>query len=779
MESSEEDDDFPSIESITPQTKVDSIYQSHSEKGIRKLCCELLDLKDAVENLCGNMQTKYLAFLRISEEAKEMQHELIELRKHISSQGILVQDLMTGVSRELEEWKQSGGDIDECKQDLESFELQDSLPKEANDHSIFLENIDILLAEHRVEEALEALDAEERNSSELKSSIDSASSEGSYLAAFLRRKVMLEEQLIEIAKQPSISLLELKKALSGLIKLGKGSSAHPLLLTYFGSRIQKGIEVFLPSSSICSRTYPLTMSKLIFSIISLTTKESSLIFGDDSVYTNRVVQWAEWEIEFFVRLIKDNAPSSETVSALRAASMCVQASLNYCLQLESQGLKLSKLVLVLLCPFVDEVLELNFRRARKVVLGLVETEESMPFSPHYASSLSEFAISSDTDNVIVDSGIKFMSIVDDILEQLTPLMILHFGGNILTRIGHLFDKYMDSLIKALPGPSDDDNLTELKEVIHFRAETDSEQLAILGIAFTIMDELLPNAVITFWKRQSVIQESKKGPAENAKSSSPSTATELKEWRRHLQHSFDKLRDHFCRQYVLSFIYSREGKTRLNAHIYLTGNGEDLNWDTDPLPSLPFQALFAKLQQLATVAGDVLLGRDKIQKILLARLTETVVMWLSDEQEFWGVFEDDSGPLLPIGLQQLILDMHFTVEIARYAGYPSRHVHQIGSAIIARAIRAFSARGIDPQSALPEDEWFVETAKSAINKLLLGAEGSEASDIDEDNMIIHDDVDMVSDSDDTISSLSSAESFQSFVSASMGDLESPVYTDPES
>lgn len=65
-----------------------------------------------------------------------------------------------------------------------------------------------------------------------------------------------------------------------------------------------------------------------------------------------------------------------------------------------------------------------------------------------------------------------------------------------------------------------------------------------------------------------------------------------------------------------------------------------------------QALFAKLQQLATVAGDVLLGKEKIQKILLARLTETVVMWLSDEQEFWVVFEDDSGSLQPLGLQQV-------------------------------------------------------------------------------------------------------------------------------
>lgn len=65
-------------------------------------------------------------------------------------------------------------------------------------------------------------------------------------------------------------------------------------------------------------------------------------------------------------------------------------------------------------------------------------------------------------------------------------------------------------------------------------------------------------------------------------------------------------------------------------------------------------LFVKLQQLATVAGDVLLGKEKIQKILLARLTEAVVIWLSDEQEFWGVLEDESSPLQPHGLQQVIV-----------------------------------------------------------------------------------------------------------------------------
>lgn len=74
-----------------------------------------------------------------------------------------------------------------------------------------------------------------------------------------------------------------------------------------------------------------------------------------------------------------------------------------------------------------------------------------------------------------------------------------------------------------------------------------------------------------------------------------------------------------------------------------------------------QALFGKLQQLATVAGDVLLGKEKIQKVLLARLTETVVIWLSDEHEFWGVLEDKSARLQSIGLQQV----HFVITFITY------------------------------------------------------------------------------------------------------------------
>lgn len=341
-----------------------------------------------------------------------MEHELVELRKHISAQGILVQDLMTGVCHELEEWKQSNGDNYEAQQEPEISELEDPLPSEIDDKKIiFLEIIDVLLAEHKVEEALEALDAEERDSSDLKGSGDSSVGEVSeYKSAFSKRKTMVEVQLVQIIEQPSVGVLEMKKALYGLIKLGKGPLAHQLLLKFYGLRLQKNIEVLLPSCRVCPKTFSATLSKLVFSIISLTTMESASIFGDNPIYTNRIVQWAEWEVEYFVRLVKDNAPSSETVSALRAASICVQASLYHCTTLESQGLKLSKLLLVLLRPYIEEVLELNFRRARRLLFDLVELDENLLFSPRFAASLSAFAPSSES--VLVDSGVRFMYIVE-------------------------------------------------------------------------------------------------------------------------------------------------------------------------------------------------------------------------------------------------------------------------------------------------------------------------------------------------------------------------------
>ncbi|KAL9261644.1 Exocyst complex component EXO84C-like protein [Drosera capensis] len=772
MESSEDEELFLYHETITPQSKINSLCQSITEKGMRRVCCELLDLKDSVENLFGNTRTKYLAFLRLSEEVVEMEHKLVELRKHVTAQGILVQDLINDLWHELEEWAKADAIV--ASHDPQNTEPEDQPSNEPDESKrAFLEKQDVLLAELQVEEAVEAIETQEQRYPELRSSVDLPSEASSFRSSLCERKAMLEAQLVGISEQPFVSKDELKKAYKCLLKLGKGPLAHQLLLKRYAHLLQKSIAGFLPKCCYYQRTFPATLSNMVFSSVSMAAKETNSVFGDNPVYTNKIVQWAEQEIESFIKLVRENSAPFETVAALHGASICFNSSVSHCSALESQVLKLSKLLMVLLWRFVDDVLEMNFMRASRATLNYAVDHENLPLSPEFLAALSVSASSSD--RVLVDTGVKFIFALQEIMNNLTPLAFMNFGASILGRILELFDKFVDLLIKALPYTSEDETIAELKEVVPVKAETDTQQLSLLGIAYAVADSL-PLIVSRTGAALNGSREPRSGVPDVMVSTSSSI--DYSDWKRNLQHSLDKLKDRFCQQYVLSFIYSGDGKPRLDARMYIDGEGEDLLWDSHPLPSPPFQDLFKRVQQLVIIAGDVLLGRDKVQQKLLSRLTQTAVAWLAHDQDFWDMFEDQSVTLKPFGLKQLILDLHFTGEIACYTGHSSRQVQQEISAVMAHAIKTFSARGIDPQSILPPHEWLVETAKAAMRELMTCHSGSEALETDDEHLVLDDD--SVSDSGDTLSCPSTVDSFHSFVSAEMGDETSPVYlTDSDS
>lgn len=65
-----------------------------------------------------------------------------------------------------------------------------------------------------------------------------------------------------------------------------------------------------------------------------------------------------------------------------------------------------------------------------------------------------------------------------------------------------------------------------------------------------------------------------------------------------------------------------------------------------------QELFIKLHRMASLAADMFVGRERFATLLLMRLTETVILWLSDDQSFWDDIEDGPRPLGPLGLQQV-------------------------------------------------------------------------------------------------------------------------------
>jgi hypothetical protein len=60
----------------------------------------------------------------------------------------------------------------------------------------------------------------------------------------------------------------------------------------------------------------------------------------------------------------------------------------------------------------------------------------------------------------------------------------------------------------------------------------------------------------------------------------------------------------------------------------------------------------KLNQLAQLAAILLVVRDKLVKQLFTRLTETVIIWLSKNQDFGEVLEDVSASELSLDSSKL-------------------------------------------------------------------------------------------------------------------------------
>lgn len=119
-----------------------------------------------------------------------------------------------------------------------------------------------------------------------------------------------------------------------------------------------------------------------------------------------------------------------------------------------------------------------------------------------------------------------------------------------------------------------------------------------------------------------------------------------------------------------------------------------------------------------------MGRERFTTLLLIRLTETVILWLSDEQSFWEEIEHGQKPLGPFGLRQVsfllsstiflyskfiqlcnltrvfiglqfYLDLQFVILFASQGRYLSRNLHQVIKNIISRVMDSVASTNTDP------------------------------------------------------------------------------------
>ncbi|GAB4841891.1 Exocyst complex component exo84b [Ancistrocladus abbreviatus] len=688
---------------------------SLNEKEIRHLCSYLVDLKKAsAEEMRRSVYANYTAFIRTSKEISDLEGELLSIRNLLSTQAALIHGLAEGVH--LDSLSASGAQRYianglSSSEDREPSELEKWLVD-------FPDLLDVLLAERRVDEALTAFDEGEHVISEAKEmetlSLDALMS---LQSAISERKQKLADQLAEAACQPSTRSSELRAAISSVKRLGDGPRAHTLLLNAHLQRYQYNMQSLRPSSSSYGGAYTAALSQLVFSAIAQAASDSLTIFGKEPAYMSELVIWATQQTEAFAELVKRHAlASSAAAGGLRAAAECVQIALGHCLQLEARGLSLCPLLVKHFRPSVEKAVDANLKRIAESTAALAAADDWVltypPTITRQSGRLTSLGAISAYNYKLTSSAHRFNLMVQDLFDDVGPLLSMQLGSKTLEGVYQVFNSYVSMLIKALPNSIDEEtNFDGTGSKIVRIAENEAQQIALLANASLLAEELLPRAAMKLSPyNQGDHNDDSRRRAVDRQNRNP----EQREWRRRLVSSVDRLKNNFCQQHALDLIFTEDGDSHLTAAMYINMDGtvDEIEW----FPSLIFQELFLKLNRISSIATDMFVGRERFATLLLMKLTETVILWLSQDQSFWDDIEEGPKTLGSLGLQQFYLDMRFVILCASQGRYLSRNLARVFNEIISKAMTAFASTGMDPDSVLPEDSWFDEVCQEAIERL---------------------------------------------------------------
>jgi len=242
----------------------------------------------------------------------------------------------------------------------------------------YLETLEVLLAEKRVDESMAALDEGENMVKEI--------SEGrTFLSptlfealqdAIAEQRQKLADQLAETICQPSTRSVEIRSTALSLKKLGDGPRAHTLLLSSRQGTLQRSMKS-LQSSNYGVGSFTTTISQLVFSTISQAASDSLSVFAEEEpAYTSELVTWAVGEAEKFAALLKKCIlASTAAAGGLRVASECVHVCMSHCYLLEATGLALSPVLIKYFRPFVEQALKTDLKRIEQSSSALASAED--------------------------------------------------------------------------------------------------------------------------------------------------------------------------------------------------------------------------------------------------------------------------------------------------------------------------------------------------------------------------------------------------------------------
>ncbi|GAB2280365.1 Exocyst complex component exo84a, variant 2 [Dionaea muscipula] len=694
-----------------PDSYLNSKCLNMTEKEIKHLCIYLKDLRKAsAEEMRKSVYANYPAFIRTAKEISALEGQLLSMRNLLSAQAAVIHGLADGARTDPLSASNEGS-----REEHVSDDKNRELTKIENWLGEFMETLEVLLAEKRVEEAVAALDEAEsvlEETNERRTLSPTALLSLQTAIAGQRRK--LADELVDAACLPSTQGAELRSVVTALKKLGDGPCANSLLLNAHHQKLQLNMQNLRPIGASIGAGCIASLSQLVFSTIAQAASDSLAIFGEETSYASELVTWAVQETEKFALLVKRHSVAVASAAGnLRATTESVRVCLSHCSLLEVRGLALSPILLKHFRPCVEQGLTTNLKRIERTTAALAADENwSLTYPPVGARitcgvSASQLKLSS--------SAHRFNSMVQELFEDVDTLETMQLLSTTLDGVLQVYNSYVNIMIHALPGSMHEANHEGTESPIVRQAETEAQQIALLANALMLADDLLPRAASKLLPSN---QASSRADESSRRGNSDrlNRLPEQREWKKRLNRSVESLRDSFCRQHALELLFTEDGDVRLSAQMYtkLDGYAEEPEW----FPSGIFQELFVKLTQIASITFDMFVGRERFATMLLMRLTETVILWLSDDVTFWEEIEQGPKPLGALGLQQFYLDMEFVILFSSQGRYLSRNLQQVAKNVIARAIDAVAATGVDPYSTLPEEEWFAEVAQIAI-KMLMG------------------------------------------------------------
>ncbi|ESW16857.1 hypothetical protein PHAVU_007G190500 [Phaseolus vulgaris] len=660
-------------------THADLQIESITARGIKHLCDELLELKEAAnEDLQRNIFAKYSTFLRVLEEAREVENEFVQMENHFVSHKKRVKDLIDRIYPKILS-------IDITFED--HINVVPSFPRELEALvSECLENLDIRMSEKKIDEALHFLESAEEHYQSLLLQDCSHSEMILYESVISERKSMLIQQLAQIAENKRTAGPELQSALAKLCRLGDSQLAIDLLFKHYHLRIVTGRDhLQWAKLSSSSEIYIRELARFVFSIISQAARSFVMLCGETSPYTSELMLWAYQETKSFIVCFDKYIKGTSAISGgLSSAIKAVKFAVIYCSLLENQKLVLQPYLVKHLSPCVEEILNTHIKHFRKVI-AIFSASDPWILEKYLVSGVfvgagsSTLAAGEQHDYcLLTTSGRKVLTLLQAIVEDISPLVSLQMGSLVISGITNLFTEYIAILERALAYET---SSTEQGSPRMKLAESLPQQVSILANLSTLVRFLsimvkniftcTDQAELQVLKNLSIVHQ----------------LQGLNDFLLFIEEGSNKLRNVFCQQLILRVLgtYHRH-EMFSDSHC----NGQlEANTIHNSMPSGIFQVLFLELRKIEQLEKEGVFEVNWLMG-LLRELMESMFIWVSENKEILATKEENVSSK-PDEAKQFLLDVQFLVEIGMYGGYFSNDP----LLLLTLMKSTFNSAGIDP------------------------------------------------------------------------------------